>query len=233
MPFEIKNGVLKKYTAEPGVTAVTIPEHVTKIAKNAFLKNETLTAVTIQPGVAEIVNYAFKKCTALQELTIPDTVSLIGQRAFDDCSSLRVIRLHPDDPAVFRDYSWVKFLGKELQEIFGMFKSRRYSSVTEHNYITDDTVRYALFLLHYLHTHDELLAAYIKKRLSNMMRECIPAGDAFFVAELMKSDMFFTQRNIDTYIKKAQEHEQKEILMLLMNYKNAHLGFGTSKKLRL
>ena len=36
MSFQIENGVLKKYTAEPGVTRVEIPEGVTEIENFAF-----------------------------------------------------------------------------------------------------------------------------------------------------------------------------------------------------
>lgn len=36
MGFEIENGVLKKYTEEPGVTEVVIPEGVTSIGAEAF-----------------------------------------------------------------------------------------------------------------------------------------------------------------------------------------------------
>lgn len=36
MPFEIKNGVLRNYREEPGVTEVVIPEGVTSVGKLAF-----------------------------------------------------------------------------------------------------------------------------------------------------------------------------------------------------
>ena len=36
MAFQIENGVLKKYTEEPGVTEVVIPDGVTEIGSSAF-----------------------------------------------------------------------------------------------------------------------------------------------------------------------------------------------------
>ena len=37
MPFEIKNGVLRNYREEPGVTEVVIPDGVERIGRCAFL----------------------------------------------------------------------------------------------------------------------------------------------------------------------------------------------------
>ena len=37
MPFEIKNGVLRNYRKEPGVTEVVIPDGVTRIGDGALL----------------------------------------------------------------------------------------------------------------------------------------------------------------------------------------------------
>ena len=57
--FVIKNGVLTKYTEEPGVTEVVIPEGVTSIGAEAFEACGNLTNVTIPDGVASIGDSAF------------------------------------------------------------------------------------------------------------------------------------------------------------------------------
>ncbi len=59
MGFEIENGVLTKYTEEPGVTEVVIPEGVTSIGAEAFEACGNLTNVTIPDGVASIGDSAF------------------------------------------------------------------------------------------------------------------------------------------------------------------------------
>jgi hypothetical protein len=48
MSFEIKNGVLRKYTEENGVTEVTIPEGVKSIGKGAFCDCSSLTNLVLE-----------------------------------------------------------------------------------------------------------------------------------------------------------------------------------------
>ena len=47
MGFEIKNGVLDKYSEEPGVTDVVIPDSVTSIGRSAFYGCSSLTSVVV------------------------------------------------------------------------------------------------------------------------------------------------------------------------------------------
>ena len=93
MGFEIENGVLKKYTEEPGVTEVVIPEGVTSIGAEAFEACGNLTNVTIPDGVASIGDCAFHGCSSLISIAIPDGVTSIGDGAFSDCSSLTSITI--------------------------------------------------------------------------------------------------------------------------------------------
>ena len=51
MSFTIETGVLKKYTGEPGITTVMIPE-----------------------GVTEIDNFTFSDCHNFKELILPGAV---------------------------------------------------------------------------------------------------------------------------------------------------------------
>lgn len=51
MGFIICDGELRKYTQEPGVTEVVIPDGVTSIENGAFWECSSLTAVTIPDSV--------------------------------------------------------------------------------------------------------------------------------------------------------------------------------------
>lgn len=88
MGFQIENGVLKKYTEEPSVTDVVIPEGVTRIGNQAFWGCKSLTSITIPEGVTSIGNSAFGNCVSLTGITIPEGVTDIKQSAFSRCGAL-------------------------------------------------------------------------------------------------------------------------------------------------
>ena len=72
MGFKINNGVLEKYTEEPGITEVIIPEGVTSIGESAFEGCDSLTSITIPEGVTSIGERAFYRCINLTSITIPE-----------------------------------------------------------------------------------------------------------------------------------------------------------------
>ena len=110
MAFHIENGVLKEYTADPGVTDIVIPEGVIEINRFAFTGSDitsavvpgsvktighhafcscaNLTSVTFLPGVEVLDNCVFQNSKNLKQVTLPDTVTAIGERVFDKCQSL-------------------------------------------------------------------------------------------------------------------------------------------------
>ena len=115
--FLIENGVLTEYKGSD--TAVTIPEGVTEIGKEAFFRvsftleevtlPQSLTkigssgfwgcvkleAIDIPASVTEIGDNAFASCRALTELTIPGTVKTVGNSAFMDCTALTGLTIEP------------------------------------------------------------------------------------------------------------------------------------------
>ncbi|MCR4644471.1 MAG: leucine-rich repeat domain-containing protein [Oscillospiraceae bacterium] len=95
MAFLIEDGVLKKYTEEPGVTEAVIPDGVTSIGEKAFQKCKSLTSVIMPDGVTSIGEKAFQKCRDLISVRIPDSVTCIGELAFAGCKSLTSVTI-PD-----------------------------------------------------------------------------------------------------------------------------------------
>lgn len=76
------------------VTAITIPDTVTRIKTAAFL-GLGITSVTIPKGVKEINNEVFSGCANLKNVILPEGVTKIGRDAFSQCSSLEGITI-PD-----------------------------------------------------------------------------------------------------------------------------------------
>lgn len=78
--------------------AVEIPDTidgvaVKAIADVAFAGNDGITEVVIPEGVTTIGAEAFLRCRNLKKVTIPDTVTELGELAFFRCESLRTVNL--------------------------------------------------------------------------------------------------------------------------------------------
>ena len=74
-----------------GLTSITIPNSVTSIGNNAFLRTG-LTSITIPNSVTSIGDGAFQSC-CLTASTIPNSVTSIGDWAFEGCSGLTSIHI--------------------------------------------------------------------------------------------------------------------------------------------
>ena len=68
------------------VTALTIPNSVTRIGDFAFSGCSGLTSVTIPDSVTSIGEGAFRDCSGLMSVTIPDSVKSVGRGAFEECN---------------------------------------------------------------------------------------------------------------------------------------------------
>ena len=73
------------------ITEVIIPNTVTDIKYNAFLRCSGLSKVEIPDSVKFIDKQAFLGCESLKEINIPASVEYIGNLTFFDCSGLEVI----------------------------------------------------------------------------------------------------------------------------------------------
>ena len=86
MGFEIVDGVLMQYRAEPGETDVVIPHGVTRIGTMAFGECANLMSIIIPESVSELDWGAFFACVRLVNIVIPDSVTKIGKGAFHNGS---------------------------------------------------------------------------------------------------------------------------------------------------
>ncbi|MEO5916965.1 MAG: leucine-rich repeat protein [Luteolibacter sp.] len=74
------------------VTAVTIPDSVTRIDDRAFYYCG-LTSISLPESLASIGEYSFYRCTHLPAVSIPDSVTSIGSSAFNRCIILDEVSL--------------------------------------------------------------------------------------------------------------------------------------------
>lgn len=75
------------------ITSVIIPDSVTNIATNAFLRCYNLREVKLSDSIKFIDYSAFAYCTALEEIRIPKSCLLIRRKAFYECKRLRTITI--------------------------------------------------------------------------------------------------------------------------------------------
>ena len=73
--------------------AVTIPNSVTSIEKEAFLGCIGLTSVTIGNSVTSIGYRAFYGCSGLTSVIIPNSLTSIGEQAFSGCTGLTSVTI--------------------------------------------------------------------------------------------------------------------------------------------
>ena len=67
-----------------------MPEHITKIGKQAFYYCTGLKKVTIPQSVTSIGAEAFYSFKGLQDVVIPESVQQIGKKSFAFCPKLRI-----------------------------------------------------------------------------------------------------------------------------------------------
>jgi len=87
------------------LTAVTIPDNITKLPSYAFTSCNSLSKVVIPSTITEIGNYAFSNCSNLKEITFQGDLTKLGMACFNLCKSLTEIII-PNGVTEIGDYAF-------------------------------------------------------------------------------------------------------------------------------
>ena len=233
MGFDIKNGILKKYTEEPAITDIVVPDNVTSIEDNAFRDCTSLRSVIIPDSVTKIGNYAFAGCTALSDVKISNA-DIVGNAFWGDTALKKL-------PAFGyfvngKQCKWFSFdfgFGSYNDTfIKHMLDTADYDD--EYIYWDDNLetkvcpidlkTKYQFVSQVFLKDKQKQAKTYIKKNISDIMCYFIDIDDYETVKGLLESGKFVKKKNIMKFIDHAVEHTKNggdiQIQVLLMNYKN-------------
>lgn len=249
-PFEIQDGVLKRFQLVNSETEIVIPEGVTEIADNAFEHRIHLISVQIPDSVTKIGSLAFAHCLQLKSVIMPDSVTFIGEYAFLFCQNLQSMHIPQNLEFVGEDAFFYcdKLRKRPLAVVEGklLFEPthRYYAHFYEMERIFKErdytakimaSVKYSIILQMYLADIDkENTSAYIKKQFPKIFRTMIDEDETELISAVIEDGVFLTKRNIDNLIDYAIEKGKAEIQLLLMNYKHDVLGYSDPfRKLKL
>ena len=191
------------------LSAVFIPDSVSSIGISAFRLCVSLTNVILPEQITEIEDSTFFGCSALRCITIPESVQRIDIMALGCCNSLCMIKLHPNDPEMIRDYHEIIHL---ISTGLWIIQTGDTSIPLDHN------LKYTFIVLHFLRTKDSSFKLYIQKNIQKIMKKCIACGDTAVIRAFVETDDFITKGCIEKYIRRALDCNQQEIYDILTAY---------------
>jgi hypothetical protein len=91
--FNQNQTTLVQYPAGNSATSYVIPNSVTHIQDDAFMRVYSLTGITLGTNVASLGDGVFSQCYNLARVTIPNSVTNLGFSTFFECYSLTNVTL--------------------------------------------------------------------------------------------------------------------------------------------
>ncbi len=202
-------GVLTAYyNDDKNVTEITVPDNAKRINFDVFNEYRNIRTVILPYSFPVINYYTFNNMPI-------------------DCGHL----VHTSVQTII--YRGVTFrTSLDMRTVFEMIRDKDYSCILDHD------VKYPVVLQVYFNDGDDVTTAYIKKNFKKFFmfliekitfqnifrREYYDLGDATEVMQqLISSGKFITRRNIETYVKIADEKECFEVFDMLNKYREEYL----------
>ena len=188
--------------------------------------DKKVTEITVPDNVKRIDFDVFNEYRNIHTVILPDSFPVINDYTFDNMPIGSGGRVHTSVQTII--YRGVTFkTSLYMRTVFEMIRDKDYSCVLDHD------VKYPVVLQIYFNDGDDITTAYIKKNfrkffvflineldVKNRLGFTLYIKDAFNIIErLVKSGKFISKRNIDTYIKLADEKECHEVFDMLIEYK--------------
>lgn len=203
-----------------------------EINENGCLKayyndNKDVTEITVPDGVKSIPDYAFMEYKKINAVTLPDSLENIAYSAFWNCRLPRETSVHS---VTYRGVTFSpSFL--HMKEIFEMIRDKDYSCVLSHD------LKYPVVMQIFFNEGDDVTTAYIKKNFKKffvfltekviLQNELSCTYDVYnpleYMEKLIKSGKFISKRNIETYVKIADEKECYSVFDMLNEYREENL----------
>lgn len=201
-------GVLTKYyNDDKNVTEITVPDNVKRIHFDVFNEYRNIRTVILPDSFPVINYYTFKNMPVDSGGRVHTSVQTIIYRG-----------------VTFRTSS-------DMRTVFEMIRDKDYSCVLDHD------VKYPVVLQIYFNDSDDVTTAYIKKNFKkffifitdkiiynnnckyHFLREYNTINASEMMQKIINSGKFITKRNIETYVKIADEKECYEVFDMLEEYR--------------
>ena len=95
--------------------SVSLPDDLTRIEQQAFMRNTEIKEVLIPEKVEFIGKEAFRSCTNLMKITIPASVTEIGENAFAECPQLVIYGYSCSRAATYANENNISFVALDAE----------------------------------------------------------------------------------------------------------------------
>lgn len=189
--------------------------------------NKDVSEITVLDGVKSIPDYAFMEYKKINAVMLPDSLESIAYSAFWNC---RLPRETSVRSVTYRSVTFSpSFL--HMKEIFEMIRDKDYSCVLSHD------LKYPVVMQIFFNEGDDVTTAYIKKNFKKffifltdkiiLWNKLSCKYDVYnpleYMQKLIKSGKFISRRNIETYVKIADEKECYSVFDMLNEYREENL----------
>lgn len=174
--------------------------------------NKKIDEVVVPDGVKFIYPYVFREYD-INHVILPDSVKIIARSAFSGKEPYTSATAYITYRGVTFGTTENNYINHYTRDIIDMIANKNYSHILEHN------LKYSVILQIFMNGQDDITTAYIKKSFKRFFVFFTGKKDYITLEKLIKSGKFISKRNINTYIKIADEKECHEIFDMLIDYK--------------
>ena len=228
MGFEIKKHVLIRYTDEPDVTEITVPDGVTEIGKSAFYGCKTIQKVTFPDSLKIIRAYAFFECP-IKEFIFPSHMDIqkiegyaLGSTWYD--YPVLIFTAHQRKTKIRLEGIWVEW--NATNNLLNFFREPNADAFSELSLYKPEIA------LAYYDT-DDVISEYLKQNAEKIGEWLAVNNDTKRMNILLKTG-FLKEKHIQNIIDEALLYMKTgenlaEVLIMLMDYQYQHFPADASR----